>query len=62
MAAAESHLRFGDYLELLKVFGERDAEALVVGGQAVLSVEQLTALTVAGGSGGSAGLVFIAQG
>jgi len=35
MAAAESHLRFGDYLELLKVFGERDAEALVVGGQAV---------------------------
>ena len=27
--------RFADYLELLKALGERDAEALVVGGQAI---------------------------
>ena len=31
----ERQTRFADYLDLLKVFSEGDAEALVVGGQAV---------------------------
>lgn len=35
MGSSQRNTRFADYLDLLKVFNERNAEALIVGGQAV---------------------------